>query len=209
MNAFLHTVLTFPTLPWSVLLAVSAAYWVLAATGLLHHSGSDAGHHAGDAASHSEGAGMFARIGLGGVPVTVALTALAFTGWVLTYFVHLLLLAGLPDGVRVLLGLVTLVASVIVGVLVTSQLLRPLRMLGARLGSAAPRSLAGRVGTVTSAHVDERSGRMSVEDGGAGLVLEVRTTPPDRPLRGQRVVILSHDRATHTYLIVSEDRFNA
>lgn len=210
MNAFLSTVLSFPTVPWSVLLAGCAVYWALASTGLLHHGdggvNGHAGHHAGDGAV---GVGLLARVGLGGVPVTVAMTLLAFVGWVLTYFVHLLLLTGLPGGLRAGLGLVTLAASVVVGTALTAVLLRPLRAVNARLSGPRPRPLAGRVGTVTSAHVDDTSGRAAFEDGGAGLILEVRAPPPDRPRRGDRVVILDHDPVTHTYTVVTEDHFDA
>ncbi|WP_295823258.1 hypothetical protein [uncultured Deinococcus sp.] len=199
MSAFLATVLTFPTVLWSVLLAACGAYWALTAAGLLH-PGDDGG---------VEDAGVLARAGLGGVPASVVLTALTLSGWLASYFAHLLLLPGVSGGARALLGLAVLLGSLAVATAVTRALLRPLRAVAARVSPPAARPLAGRVGTVTSPHVDETSGRAAVEDGGAGLILEVRAQPPDRPRRGDRIVILFHDRATNTYAVTSEDRFDA
>ncbi|GGS35558.1 hypothetical protein [Deinococcus knuensis] len=211
MNTFLHTALTLPTVLWSVLLTVCAAYWALSAAGLLdgdsvdHLLGADTGTHGPDAGGPDGGAGvgLLSRVGLGGVPAGLSLTLLAFVGWVLTYFTHLLLLPLLPGPLSGLAAPVTLLVSLLLGTLVTSAFLRPARALYSRL-TPPPPALIGRVGEVRSAFVDAHSGRASFEDGGAGLVLQVRTHPPDRPARGAAVVIVSFDAQSGTYLVASE-----
>lgn len=210
MTEFLQTALTFPTLLYSILLAFCAIYWLLAATGLLDLEALDGllGDD-GDSHSASESAGLLARLGLGGVPVMIVLTVLSFFGWMITYFVHLLVLQHLPAPLRLLCGIATLVGALVPGVFVTSLLLRPVRKLMVKLRPPAAPSILGRVGTVISPEVDGTQGRAEFADGGAGLILQVRVAPPGRFVRGDRVVLLEHDAAANTYLVISESRFNA
>ncbi|WP_165795185.1 hypothetical protein [Deinococcus koreensis] len=206
MTAFLQTALSFPTVLWSVLFAFCVVAWGLVAGGLLS-SGEDG--WAGGDGDAATSAGVLGRLGLGGVPALLVLTLLSFIGWVLTYLLQLLLWPGLPAALRLPVGLLTLLGALVAATLLTSWLLRPLRRLLQKVEPGQPRSLVGRVGQVLSARVDERSGRAAVEDGGAGLILQVRAQPPDQPRRGERVVLLDYDPAENSYLVVSEDRFNA
>ena len=210
MTEFLQTALTFPTLLYSILLAFCAIYWLLASTGLVDIDALD-GFLGGDGDSHhaSESVGLLARLGLGGVPIMIVLTVLSFFGWLSTYFVHLLVLQYLPTPLRLIGGIVILIAALAPGVFVTSLLLRPVRKLMVKLRPPMAPSLLGRVGTVISPEVDGRQGRAEFADGGAGLILQVRVAPPARFIRGDRVVLLEHDTTANTYLVISESQFNA
>ena len=210
MTEFLQTALTFPTLLYSILLAFCAIYWLLASTGLVDIDALDGllGGD-GDGGDASDSAGILAKLGLGGVPIMVVLTVLSFFGWMSTYFVHLLLLQHLPAPLRLLGGIATLVGALVPGVFITSLLLRPVRKLIVKLRPPVPPSLLGRVGTVISPEVDARQGRAEFADGGAGLILQVRAAPPGAFGRGDRVVLLEHDAAANTYLVISESQFNA
>ncbi len=222
MNDFLETCLTFPTVVYSVLLAVCVIYWLLAMTGLFdtdaldgllmgdgHIFHADAGHGShGDSGESTATAGMLARLGLSGVPIMIVLTVLMFLGWFATYFVHLLVLRHLPDGLRILAGIVTLLGALVPGVLLTSLLLRPVAKLMARLQPQVAASILGRAGTVISPMVDAQSGRAEFEDGGAGLILQVRAPPGIAFARGERVVLLSHDAQANTHAVISETEFN-
>ena len=217
MTEFLTTALTFPTLVWSVLFAFCVVYWLLAATGLmdidLQADHFDMGGH--DFSLHGDGhhapetsAGVLARFGLGGVPTMLALAIVAFIGWIVTYFVHLLVLSALPGSLRWILGAVTAIGALIPGVLVASLLLRPVRKLIARLRPPVPPSLLGRVGTVTTPLVDTTDGMAAFDDGGAGLILQVRAKAPDTFRRGDRVVLLEYQADDNSYRVMAEDRFN-
>jgi len=210
MTEFLQTALTFPTLLYSILLAFCAIYWLLASTGLVDIDALDGllGGD-GDSGDASDSAGLLARLGLGGVPIMIVLTVLSFFGWLATYFVHLLLLQHLPAPLRLIGGIATLVGALVPGVFITSMLLRPVRKLIVKLRPPVPPSLLGRIGTVISPEVDGKNGRAEFADGGAGLILQVRVAPPATFLRGDRVVLLEHDAAANTYLVISESQFNA
>jgi len=205
MQEFFTVVFGFPTLPYSVLLAVAVLYWLLAGFGLVDDGFGDAGVDGaleGDAELHGLSA-LLSRWGLGGVPVMVVLTLLAFIAWTLTYFVHLFLLLPLPTVMRWALGALTLVLAPLPAVPVAALLLRPLRQFLLRLRPLPQAALLGRTGVVASPRVNADSGHATFDDGGAGLVLQVRS---DSELqRGDRVMLVEHVAAQHYYRVVRAD----
>ncbi len=209
MNEFLSTALSLPTVLYSIVLAVCAVYWLLAATGLVDADGPD-GLLGGDGDGHGEAgsiAAMVARLGISGVPVMIVLTVLSFVGWIGTYFLQLLVLQHLPALLRILIGLVAALAMLVPGALLTSLLLRPLSRLLLRLRPPADPSILGRVAVVSTPSVDAGYGQATVDDGGAGLVLQIRHEQPQRFQRGDRVVLIEYLDGQHAYRVVSEEQF--
>lgn len=209
MNEFLLTALSFPTVVFSVAVAVCALYWLLAATGLVEVDALDGwiGANA-DATDASGAAAMLARLGLAGVPLMLVLTVLGLVGWLGTYFVHLLLLAGLPDGMRLIAGAAVDLAVLVPGVFITSLLLRPVSRWLQKLrpdGDEAP--VLGRTAIVSTLHVTHDYGTATVDDGGAGLVLQVRHDGPGEFARGDRVVLIEYLESQHAYRVMSEQQF--
>ena len=218
MTEFLTTALTFPTLLYSILLAFCVVYWLLAATGLVdsdtihgllhHHDGLDGMHTHHHHETATDSTGMIARLGLSGVPFMLILSVLAFFGWLITYFAQLLFLQFLPDPLRMLVGIGVLVAALLPGLLLTSLLLRPVARLIMKLRPPVPPSVLGKAGNVISPQVTEREGRAEFDDGGAGLILQVRTLPGERLGRGDRVVLIEHLESDNTYRVMSETAFH-
>lgn len=204
MIEFLQTALAFPTVLYSILLSVCALYWLLAVTGLA--DGDALGD--GDAGDAVGVAAMLAWLGLAGVPLMVVLTTFAFLAWAGTYFVHLLALRGLPDGVRTLAGAATLLGITIPAVAATALVLRPLSRGIARLRATAPEtSLLGRAGVVITPTLTASHGQVSVDDGGAGLVLQVRHDDPHPLKRGDRIVLIEYIEGQNAYRVVPEQQF--
>ncbi|MDO4710111.1 MAG: hypothetical protein Q4B94_10005 [Pseudomonadota bacterium] len=204
MNAFLHTALSFPTLPWSVLFTVAVLYWLVAALGVFDI---DAGME-GESPLADAG-GMLTRLGLRGVPLMLVVLLVAFFAWISTYFFQLYLLDRLFSGtLRTLVGTLAMLLAAVPGILMASLLLRPLRRFMLKLVPAAPPSLLGKVGTVTTPEVDAEHGMASFEDGGAGLLLQVRAQPPDVYPRGERVVLIEYREADNSWRVISESQFN-
>ena len=209
MNDFFQTALTLPTLIYSVLLAVCVMYWLLAAAGIADADGPDSipageGDSDGDAGAI---AAMLAKLGLSGVPLVLVLTVLAFIGWLGTYFVQLLVLQHLPDTLRVLIGLGVAVLMLVPGIFATSLLLRPLSRVLLKLRPPAEPSILGRTAIVSTPSVDAGYGQATVDDGGAGLVLQIRHPEAGRFKRGDRVVLIEYVDAQHAYRVVSEEQF--
>jgi len=209
MNDFLQTALTAPTLLYSIVLAVCVAYWLLAATGLVDADGPD-GLLGGEADGDGDASGvaaMLAKLGLAGVPVMIVLTVVAFVGWLGTYFVHLLALQHLPSLLRIVGGSVVALVMLVPGAFVTSLLLRPLSKLLLRLRPPVEPSILGRTAIVSTPSVATDYGQATMDDGGAGLVLQVRHSDPHRFKRGDRVVLIEYIDQQHAYRVVSEEQF--
>jgi len=83
--------------------------------------------------------------------------------------------------------------------------LRPIRRLLLRLRPVEQASLLGRVGVVASPQVSAGSGHATVDDGGAGLILQVRTSDDAILARGERVVLLDYVAEHNHYLVVRAD----
>lgn len=205
MNEFLNVALTFPTLPYSVVLAFAVLYWMLAACGVVDdaiaHDGMDL--HLGDDGLQGI-SGMFSRLGLGGAPVMLVIALLAFFGWTITYFVHLFLLQPLPASLRWLAGSATALLALVPAVPLSVIVLRPIRRLLLRLRPVAQASLLGRVGVIASPQVTATSGHANVDDGGAGLILQVRSREGITLGRGERVVLLDYIAEHNHYLVARE-----
>jgi hypothetical protein len=205
MDAFLTTALGFPTLVYSVLLAVCLVYWLLAALGLVEIDGL-----AGLGTEVDPGgvAGIFGRLGLGGLPLMVVATLVVFLAWVATYFVHLVVLSHLPDLLRWVLGAVVALLALPPAILVTATLLRPLRRRLLRLRPPETVSLLGCVAVVRTPTVDAGHGLADLDDGGAGLVLQVRGEAEAGMRRGDRVVLIAHAIDTNTWNVVPEHDYH-
>jgi hypothetical protein len=206
VNEFLHTALGFPTIVYSMLLAVCVLYWMLASTGLADGDSVDALVGDGDAPDAGAAAAMISKLGLDGVPIMVMATALVFTAWLGTYFVHLLVLGDLPEGVRTLAGIGTLVGVLVPAVAVTSVALRPVRRVVAKL-SPVERSLLGSSAVVVTPTLSGDYGQAAVDDGGAGLILQVRHEDPNQLQRGDRIVLIEYIESQNAYRVVSEQQF--
>lgn len=206
--------MTYPTLAYSVLLAFCVIYWLIAATGIVDTDAVDGllGHHHHVDGHDGDGiglAGILAKLGLSGVPIMLVLTTLSFFGWVATYFTHLLVLLHLPAPMRILVGTLVAIAALIPGVLLTSFTLRPVAKLINRLRPPTPPSILGREGTVISPLVDEAGGRVEIDDGAAGLILQARTHSPHALARGSRVVLIHHDTTSDLYEVIPANEFQA
>jgi len=212
MAEFLEVALSYPTLPYSVVLCFAVIYWMLAATGIVDDGGIGSGDGA-DFHTGNEGAtglaGMFARIGLGGAPTMLVVLLLAFFGWTTTYLVQLFLLQSLPAPLRWGIGTGVAVAALIPGAVVSSWVLRPIRRLFMKLRPVAQESILGKSGQVSSPEVTEQRGYASIDDGGAGLILQVRARPGERHLRGDRVRLLQYLPEHNHYLVVGESELPA
>lgn len=222
MFTFLEIALSFPTVVFGVLLAVAVLYWLLAATGLVEIDALDGwlGADGGDAASDQDFAGEpggitgpLMRFGLGGVPLTLVFTVLILIAWLLSYFADYLLLRHLPFApLRWGGGLLVLVGAFIAAVPVTAMALRPVRRFFEKLKPAPTRSLLGMAAIVRSPELNASQGTVSVEDGGAGLVLQARDDArgdgmPARFRRGDRVVLIEYLTEQNAYRVVSESDF--
>lgn len=205
MDVFLQIALSFPTVVFSLLLAVAVVYWMMAMIGLIDLEVLNFAPMPDGLDLDVGGvAGLLMKWGLDGVPVTLIATGFIFFGWLITYFVDLFLLQHLGTGVmRYALGSGLLLGAVIVAMPITGLALRPLSPLFAKLKPTDSESLLGKIAIVRSPIVSETQGTANLENGGAGLVLQVRAKP-GLFSRGDEVVLVEYLTLQNAYRVIAK-----
>lgn len=156
-------------------------------------------------------ASLLFKLGLYGVPMTLIITLISLFGWLFTYYgVHWGLAAVLEPGpARYFLGVLLFGTALFVAALITSVVIRPLRRLFKKAEQTLASSIRGRVVLIRSSQVTDSYGEAVYEDGGAGMLLDVRPARAGQIFRrGDRAVILDYDPVARLYSLISEDEFH-
>lgn len=150
------------------------------------------------------------QLGLYGVPMTLILTFIFLVGWFVSYYgFHWGLGVVLEPGLlRYGLGLLLMGFALVVGAIVTSVIIRPLRPLFKKEEQVTGASLRGKTVVVRSTQVSATYGEAVYEDGAGGMLLDVRPANEGQSFkRGDKAVILDFDAERRLYTIISEDEF--
>lgn len=221
--------LRFPTVVFSVGLSVALIYWVFVLLGALDINlfGGDAdvdvsgaakgvgdaitGGAKGGAEALKGGAealkgvdidadvSLWAGLGLGKVPITVALSAVFFVCWPLSLLAMHYGPALVGTGSWV--GPAVLPATLIVGLPLAGLLVRPLGGVFELREGKSSRDYIGHTCTITTGRVDDGFGQATVEDGGTVLVIPVRCDRAGALARNDKALIIDFDPERHAYLV--------
>ena len=185
MSEFLAATVTFPAVLFSFMLVVVVLYWLLVLVGTdLDLLDADA-----------EG-GMINTLGLGGVPLMVALSMWITLSWLLA-MIGTIVLGELAVG-GVLLGTAVLVVAVLGGLLVTRLVVVPIRRAIPRAVEPTRSDFVGRICVIRTGSVSETFGQAEItSDDGSSAIIQVRRPAEmsDRgPLRaGSEALIFDYD----------------
>lgn len=216
MNDFLLTIFSFPTVIYTALLGIAVLYWLCAAMGLLELEVLDVDLPDVDGQLHVHAehsfaetfSGILLRLGLNGVPVTIVITFIAIVGWFISYYLSYFELILIGHGwLRFVIGIPIFLVSFYLAILVTAQLIKPLRKLFAKTEQFLEKKIIGQTAIVRSSKVDSSSGEANFDDGGAGLIVKVRAIGDQQFARGDRVVLLEYIAESHIYRVISEREF--
>jgi hypothetical protein len=217
MDPFYQNIASFPTVFFTFLLLLVVLYWLVAVLGLIEidvldfdipeADGMDINPDTG-LSNANVLAGLMLRFGLHGVPVTIILSFIALFGWFVCYYAVHFLMGMVPEGLfSFLVGIPILVGSLYVAVMITAVLIKPLRPLFKKASQETVKRVLGQTAVVKTSRVDNNFGEAILEDGGAGLLLKVRTIGDTTFSKGDRVVLLEHDKEKNTYRVISEEEF--
>lgn len=212
MDPFYQNIASFPTVFFSFFLIVTVLYWVVAVLGLVDIDVLDFDTDmTADGASSTSGnvlAGLFMRLGLLGVPVTIILSLIFLIGWILCYYLVHFLFGWVPDGVlRFIVGLPVVGLCLYVAAVITAIVIKPIRPFFDKAAQNTVKVVLGQTAIVRTLRVDNHFGEATLEDGGAGLIFKVRTQGDVSFSKGDRVVLLEHIKENNTYLVISEEDF--
>ena len=150
------------------------------------------------------------KFGLHGVPVMVVITIIAIVGWSFCYFVDLYLLRTVPLGVLAIPAkIATMIGGLLVSIPAGRLVLSPVRRMLRRFAPVSQRPMLGRYAVVRSPEITRASGTAEVDDGGAGLILQVRAEVSGRFVRGDRVVLIEYLEEQNAYRVVSGEEFES
>lgn len=192
MTEFLDAILAFPTVLFTILLGVVTAYWLFVMLGALDVDllgdvdGGEVIDLDGDG-SPDGFTGVIHSLGLAGVPLTLVLSLLVLAAWVLC-----LISMQLLGNRAAWIGAGAALLSFALAVPLTALAVRPMRRLFVFQPAVENRSLVGKVCRVTTLSVNERYGQAELEDGGAGLLIQVRYNGPGRLARGDQALIFDY-----------------
>lgn len=204
MEAFLAITFSFPTVIFTVLLAVAVIYWLISLLGLVDLDGAEADM---DIDSSADVGGLMVTLGLQGVPLPLVLTLLFLSSWLLTYFADLAFGSVFGGGWgHVVFGLLLMPVALFVGLLITSVLVRPLRPLFRRAYKRPiQKQVLGTACVVLAFNESSGKGRAEAHRDGAHLILQIRS---DASLvRRDRVVLVEYLSDQQAYWVIPEADF--
>ncbi|BFM18102.1 hypothetical protein R50073_42850 [Maricurvus nonylphenolicus] len=216
MDPFYQNITSFPTVFFTFFLLLSVFYGLFAVLGLLDLSVIDidvpeAEYSPADGLSAASVlGGLLLRLGLNGVPLPIIVVLISLFGWFLSYYGVYFFIGYDPVAfTKYLFGVPIFFISLFVSAFLTGLILKPLRPVFQAMDQEVEKKVIGRVGVVRTTTVSKTFGEASVEDGGAGLIVKVRSYNDEEFKRGDRVVLLEYVEAEHVYRVISEQEFNA
>lgn len=210
MIDFLNNALTFPTIFYTGLLVLVVIYWLISIFGLNGFDSLetdidiDASDNAGGLAS------WLIKFRLDGIPLTLSLSLIVFVSWILCFymvdfFIHDMMKNIDDEAVKIALGFWLLLLSPALALPVVITLLTPFKPLMNKLRKdakgASANDFVGRTAIMRSEKVNKNYGSVELSDGGAGLILQIRTEEPNHYQRGDKVVLKEYLSANNTYNI--------
>ncbi|MFC4376858.1 hypothetical protein ACFO5K_22465 [Nocardia halotolerans] len=202
MGEFLAATLSFPTALFSFALLVVVGFWLLVLVGGAETELLD-GEESGTAV------GGLDALGLGGVPVTVAITGLVALSWFASLVGTVAVTAiGLSGIAALFAGVLVLVAAVVAAVAGTRLVVIPLRRFFRADRQPSRDDFIGRVCVVRTGRVDTEFGQaeLTSADGSSALIqVRLSTTHAETaPLRyGDSAVVFEYDPATDTFWVAA------
>ncbi len=221
MDPFYQNIASFPTAMFTFVLAICVLYWLFAVLGVvdidvldidgLDIDGAEADLGTGSETSTANAlAGVMLKFGLYGVPVTIIISFLSLFGWLVSYYGVHFLSALIPSGMlRFLFGVLVLISAFWVAVLITAVIIKLLRPLFQKVEQQTIKRVLGQTAVVRTLKVTDSFGEAVLNDGGAGLILKVRTSNDQVFAKGDKVVLLEYLEASNVYRVISEQEFNA
>ncbi len=213
MDEFLINISSFPTVIYTTALVVVVGYWLLSFTGTFDLDAFDVEVDIDVDSEVSEiggVAGLLTTLGLTGVPITIVISLLFLNAWIVCYFASMLV-STLPEFIsliKVVIGIGVAILSFAVSILVTANMIKPLKGLFKKVNQAPKsKSLLGSTCRIRSSRVDHDFGEAECQHDGASLIIKVRTTGKQTFDTGDSVVLIEHNADQDFFSIVSEKEF--
>jgi len=222
MDPFYEVFLSYPTILFSLLIVLCLLFSLIAVLGVIDFDflnfdmpdldvSADTGLDSGvDGLTNAHVlASLLMRLGLVGIPAPIVLFSVSLIGWMISFTISFYFYGYIPDGIfQFVFGSVVLISVLYFSAYLTGLFLRPFKSFFTTVNQEAQKEIVGSVGVVRTSKVTATFGEASVSDGGAGLIVKVRSYKDEEFARGDKVVLLEHVSAENIYKVISETEFN-
>ena len=214
MNTFHQIVTSFPTVIFTVLLILSLLYWIVAVLGMvdidLLDMDYDGDIDAADSSAAQSGiAGLLLKFGLSGVPLTIIITFIALFGWLISYYSTYFLIPLVPTTLfKFIASVGILLGTFYFATMMTAIVIRPIRKIFEKLEIDETKHVIGQTAIVRSSEVTSETGEAILNDGGAGLLLNVRANKDERFIKNDEVVIIEQLNDNNLYRVIAKSEFD-
>lgn len=213
MDPFYQICTSFPNIFFAALLIFCILYWVLAVLGLVEIEALDFDLPEDASSSNLDNlnvmSGLLLKFGLNDVPFTIILTLISLIGWVISFLLMYFIFPLIPGRIlEYIVGIPILIGSIYISAKFTAILIKPLRPMFKTANQQVQKQIIGKTGIVRTGRVDKNFGEAVIEDGGAGLIVKVRSYENELYTRGDRIVLIEYDPISNIYKIVSESDFS-
>jgi len=218
MDPFYEICSSFPTVVFFVFLLFCLMYWGLAVLGLVEiealdfdlPNDLDADGLTNSVSNLSVMAGVLLKLGLNGVPLVIIVTLISLFGWFISFFLVYLISPFVPGTIlEFVFETIVLLGTLYVSSMITATIIKPLRPIFKAADQHVEKTIVGQVAIVRTGRVDKDFGEAVVEDGGAGLIVKVRSFRDEVFERGQKIVLLEYIDADNIYKVISEKEFTS
>ncbi|MFK3990715.1 MULTISPECIES: OB-fold-containig protein [Psychrobacter] len=211
---FITKISLYPTIIFTGLVMFVTLYWVVSLLGMADMDSVDLGESGGDAdvstlSSTGFFTGLMLKFGLYGVPLIIILSLISLIGWLLSYLYTSLLHQYFDSGVLYyLFGTGALIFVLVVSMWLTGIIISPIRKNIAKIPKRNSSNNVGKIAVVRTLSVTDKHGEAELNDGGAGLILKIRSDTNDGLLKqGDRVMLIEYLDEANTYRVaVVEDK---
>ena len=211
---FITKISLYPTIIFTGLVMFVTLYWVVSLLGMADMDSVDLSESGGDAdvstlSSTGFFTGLMLKFGLYGVPLIIILSLISLIGWLLSYLYTSFLHQYFDSGVLYyLFGTGALIFVLVVSMWLTGIIISPIRKNIAKIPKRNSSNNVGKIAVVRTLSVTDKHGEAELNDGGAGLILKIRSDSNDGLLKqGDRVMLIEYLDEANTYRVaVVEDK---
>ncbi|MGP9689580.1 hypothetical protein ACT3TH_10505 [Psychrobacter sp. AOP22-C1-C5] len=205
---FITKISLYPTVIFTGLVMFVTLYWVVSLLGMTDMDTVDIGESGGDAdianlSSTGFFTGLMLKFGLYGVPLIIILSLVSLIGWVLSYLYTSFLHQNFDSGLLYyVFGTGALIFVLVISMWLTGMIIAPIRKNIANIPKRNAASNLGKIAIVRTLSVTNEHGEAELSDGGAGLILKIRSETQDSLLKkGDEVVLVEYIAAANIYRV--------
>lgn len=203
---FMTKISLYPTVVFTGLVMFVTLYWLVSLIGMADMDNvelGEAGSDVSDLTSTGFFTGLMLKFGLYGVPLIIILSLISLIGWVISYlytsFLHQYFDSGL---LYYVFGTGALIFVLVISMWLTGLIISPIRKNIAKIPKRNASSNVGKIAVVRTLSVTNQHGEAELNDGGAGLILKIRSDAQDNLLKqGDKVMLVEYLDDANTYRV--------